>query len=189
MLKFKRWFYISLAIVISFGGGYFLARGFQRKSRFLTEMEFLHRLRTFPVGKLTEAGTYYIQLPDGQGLMTLNINVEPRSGVVKDISFGGKGVIFRYKALSKYGVPVAWFATGDGMKQTTWLDIGLQGRFAQKDGPGVRLYRRIQGKWVSLFGRMHPIPGTNAIEFYYKGSLYGFDRTTCDWELVKAHKH
>ena len=188
-MKFRAQFYISLAILISFGGGYFLARGFQGRSRFLTEMEFLHRLRTFPVGKLKAAGTYYIQLPDRQGLMNLNIDVEPRSGVVKDVWISGRDVLFEYKASSRYGMPVASLETGDGMKQTAWVDIGLRGRFVEKLGPGSRLHRRIQGKWVSLFGRMHPIPGTNAIEFYYKGSLYGFDRTTCDWELVKAHKH
>jgi hypothetical protein len=188
MMKFRAQFYISLAILISFGGGYFLARGFQARSRYLTAMEFLHRLRTFPVGKLKEAGTYYIQLPDGQGLMNLAIDVEPRSGIVKDISLSGRDVLFWYKALSRYGMPVALLSTGGGKVARTWVDVGLKGRFVEKSGFGG-FYRRIQGKWVSLFGRMHPIPGTNAIEFYYKGSLYGFDGTTDDWEPVKAHKH
>ncbi len=191
MMKFKAQFYISLAILISFGGGYFLARGFQRKSRFLTEMEFLHRLRTFPVGKLKEAGTYYIQLPDGQGIMNLDIDLEPRSGIVKDIWISGRDVLFEYQALSRYGMPLALFSTGGGKVARTWVDIGLKGRFVEKYGFGG-LYRRIQGKWVkweSIFGRIHLIPGTNASEFYYKGSLYGFDGTTDDWEPVKAHKH
>ena len=185
MMKFRVQFYISLAILVSFGSGYLLARSLQGRSRYLTAMEFLHRLRTFPVGKLKAAGTYYIQLPDGQGLMHLNIDVEPQSGVVKRVSLSGRDVLFSYKASSRYGMPVALLATGDGKKQTTWVDIGLRGRFVEKYGPGVRLYRRIQGKWVSLFRRMRPIRDN---EFYYKGSLYGFDGTTGDWELVKAQK-
>jgi hypothetical protein len=148
-------------------------------------VEFLHRLRTVPVGNLKAAGTYYIQLPNGQGLMELNIDVEPQSGVVKGVSLEGRNVIFWYKASNRYGMPVAMLATGAGKKQVTWVDIGLRGRFVEKYGPDVGLYRRIQGKWVSLFRRMRPAGGT---EFYYKGSLYGFDGTTGDWEPVNARK-
>ena len=49
MMKFKAWFYISIAILISFGSGYLLARSLQGKSRYRTAMEFLHRLRTVPI--------------------------------------------------------------------------------------------------------------------------------------------
>ncbi len=186
MMKFRAQFYISIAILVSFGSGYLLARSLRGKSRYLTAIEFLHRLRTFPAGKLKAAGTYYIQLPDGQGVMNLDIDLEPRSGMVRDVSLTVKHVLFSYKALSKYGVPVALLSTGDDvMKQTTWVDIGLRGRFAEEFGPGVKLYRRIQGKWLSLFRRMRPTRGT---EFYYKGGLYGFDETTGDWEPVIAKK-
>ena len=184
MMKFRAQLYIVLAILISFGSGYLLARSLHGRSRYLTAMEFLHRLRTFPVGKLKAAGTYYIQLPDGQGVMNLVIDLEPRSGAVKDVWITGRDVLFSYKALSRYGMPVALLSTGGGKVARTWVDIGLRGRFVEKYGFGG-IYRQIQGKWVSLSHRMRPARGTG---FYYKGSLYGFDRTTGDWELVKAQK-
>lgn len=185
MMKFKVQFYISLIILISFCSGYLLAHRLQRRSHYLTAIEFLHRMRTFPVGKLRTAGTYYVQLPGGQGLMQLTIDKDPQSGVVKSVSLSGRDVLFWYNASNRYGMPLASLTTGEGKQQTTWVDIGLKGRFVEKYGPGVRLYRRIQGKWVSLFRRMRPTRGT---EFYFKGSLYGYDRTTGDWELVKARK-
>ena len=173
----------ATATLVAFCAGFLLANRIYEKFRYVNTLKLvsgLRRLGVIPSGKLIPA-TYSIPYDHGRHSIFLRIVGGQTPGSLHEVDIGcGRPstptFTFSFKNHDNFHVPLV--ALTAGHPGTTWVDVGLKGRFLLRMGADGNPMTLLKRTWVP-FG--HGLGNT----FQYKGKYYRYNIASGGWREMR----